>query len=239
MALPYNEWVNNFKIKYADITVSEMNQLLFFRDPARGHIMDNNYFYSPADGVIIYQKIVLPSDPIEIKGKYYNIEDLVEKTIKFDTPCLVLGIFMSFLDVHINRAPYSGILTFKLLPPISTFNSTMDFAEDDFLAQKFNHNVDMDYEKYNARMINTFYIPSLNYRYYLLQIADHTVNDITHYTVNQNQWYHQTDRFSTIRYGSMVDLILPLSPILEFNTIYPNHYHVEAGVDKLININRK
>jgi hypothetical protein len=44
----------------------------------------------------------------------------------------------------------------------------------------------------------------------------------------------QGRRFSQIRYGSQVDLIVPLSSRFDFTTIQETGDHVEAGVDPLI-----
>ena len=42
-----------------------------------------------------------------------------------------------------------------------------------------------------------------------------------------------------IRYGSQVDLIVPLSPKFDFETLQKTTHHVEAGLDPLIKITRK
>ena len=44
---------------------------------------------------------------------------------EYDKPSLVIGIFMSFYDVHINRIPYGGILKYKSLEPIESTNKPM------------------------------------------------------------------------------------------------------------------
>ena len=51
--------------------------------------------------------------------------------------------------------------------------------------------------------------------------------------VNQ---FSQNERFSQIRYGSQVELIVPLSERFEFEFIQDTGVHVEAGLDPLIKI---
>jgi len=63
--------------------------LCFFRDPRRASDAEANELVSPADGKIV------------------GIEDL-EQTSHYDGPCRRVSIFMSVLDVHVNRAPSKG-----------------------------------------------------------------------------------------------------------------------------------
>jgi phosphatidylserine decarboxylase len=46
----------------------------------------------------------------------------------------------------------------------------------------------------------------------------------------------QTGSFSQVRFGSQVDLILPLVPHLEYVTTQRDGVHVEAGVDTLVSL---
>ena len=63
----------------------------FFRDPERTVPEGENIFVSPADGRII---------------QVHNIQE--QQSIKGDT--IEISIFMSPFDVHVNRAPCSGIV---------------------------------------------------------------------------------------------------------------------------------
>jgi phosphatidylserine decarboxylase len=49
----------------------------------------------------------------------------------------------------------------------------------------------------------------------------------------------QNERFSLIRWGSQVDLVLPLDDRFEFETLIDDAMHVNAGLDKLVKINQK
>lgn len=236
MAAPLKKWLNSHK-GLSKISTAMRNQMTFFRDPTRPHTFDRNFFYSPADGILLYQKIVKNSEPIEIKGNIFNLSEVLD----FDPgiPCLCLGIFMTSEDVHINRIPYGGLLTFRQCDPISTYNHPMLATENDLLADHFKESFNnMGYERDNARMVNSVYIPELEYRYYVIQIADDEICVITHFTVDQNKWFHQNDRFSGIRGGSQVDLILPIDPKYNFTTLIPNSYHITGGIDKLVKIQK-
>ena len=89
-------------------------------------------------------------------------------------------------------------------------------------------------------MINKIYAPELGQHYYVLQIADYDVDSITPFQLKQNRPFGQNQRFSQIRYGSQVDLIVPLrDPLTVRFRFVPNlepGMHVEAGVDPLIQI---
>ena len=123
--------------------------------------------------------MVLPvcEQVLEIKGIDYTLQDVMGDK-DYNQPSLVIGIFMSFYDVHINRIPYSGILlNINRLEPIESTNKPMLAVEKDILNKVINPN-NMDYLKYNERVLNTIYNSSLDYTYYIVQIADEDVNVI-------------------------------------------------------------
>ena len=144
---------------------------------------------------------------------------------------------MSFYDVHINRIPYGGILKYKRLEPIESTNKPMLAVEKDILNKVINPN-NMAYLKYNERMFNQVYVPSLDYTYHIIQIADEDVNVIAPFK-QQGDLCAQNERFSLIRWGSQVDLVLPLDSRYEFETLLDNTMHINAGLDKLIKIKEK
>ena len=75
--------------------------------------------------------------------------------------------------------------------------------------------------------------------YYILQVADYDVDCITPFRLKQNQPFAQNQRFSQIRYGSQVDLIIPLSERFDFEPLVDTGMHVEAGVDPLVKVTKK
>jgi phosphatidylserine decarboxylase len=108
-------------------------------------------------------------------------------------------------------------------------------TEKDIFNGKINP-ANLEYLKYNERMWNKIYSPSIDYTYYLIQIADEDVNVIAPFTTDQNDLFAQNERFSLIRWGSQVDLILPLDERFDFELCLEDNMHIEAGIDKLIKI---
>jgi phosphatidylserine decarboxylase len=153
----------------------------------------------------------------------------------YNKPSLVVGIFMSFYDVHINRIPYGGYLSYTPIDAIESTNKPMLATEKDIFNGKINP-ANLEYLKYNERMWNKIYSPSIDYTYYLIQIADEDVNVIAPFTTDQNDLFAQNERFSLIRWGSQVDLILPLDERFDFELCLEDNMHIEAGIDKLIKI---
>ena len=163
MAQYLEDWLEGEVAELSKLEVGELSNTFFFRDPMRPNYVDHRHFYSPADGTILYQKVVQSAtDPIvEIKGMNYTIQDVLgDKT--YDKPSLVIGIFMSFYDVHINRIPYPGILQYKGLDPIESTNKPMLAIEKDILNAAINPN-NLEYLKYNERMWNKIYSTFFHY----------------------------------------------------------------------------
>jgi phosphatidylserine decarboxylase len=237
MAEKLEDWLNGEVKELSKLPVGELSNTFFFRDPLRPNYIDWEHFYSPADGTILYQKVVQPDEPVvEIKGMNYTLQDVVGDP-DYDQPSLVIGIFMSFYDVHINRIPYGGVLKYRHMEPIESTNKPMLAVEKDILNKVINPN-NMEYLKYNERMFNQVYVPSLDYTYYLIQIADEDVNVIAPFK-HQGDLCAQNERFSLIRWGSQVDLVLPLTSKFDFELVLEDSMHVNAGLDKLVKIKLK
>ena len=239
MAQELEDWLNSEVAELSKLPIGELSNTFFFRDPLRPTYIDNEHFYSPADGTILYQKLVMPGAPccegiIEIKGKNYTLQDVMGDK-DYNKPSLVIGIFMSFYDVHINRIPYSGTIKYNRLEPIESTNKPMLAVEKDILNKVINPN-NMDYLKYNERVLNTVYNASLDYTYHIVQIADEDVNVIAPFK-QQGDLCTQNERFSLIRWGSQVDLVLPIDSRYQFELLLKETMHVNAGLDKLIKIN--
>ena len=161
MAEKLEDWLEGEVKELSKLSVGELSNNFFFRDPIRPTFIDNEHFYSPADGTILYQKMVLPGEQVlEIKGIDYTLQDVMGDK-DYNKPSLVIGIFMSFYDVHINRIPYGGVLSYKRLEPIESTNKPMLAVEKDILNKVINPN-NMDYLKFNERMSNQVYVPSLD-----------------------------------------------------------------------------
>lgn len=208
----------------------------FCRDPARPLYSDASYFFPPADGVVLYAKEVDPiTDIVDIKGKGYTLRDALRDP-GFAQRCLVVGIFMTFYDVHINRIPFSGRLCYRELDALDTYNYPMLDVEKDLLDELSPDTRKAGYLFNNQRVVNRIFSIDLGQHYYVLQVADYDVGCITPYSIKQNQAFAQNQRFSMIRYGSQVDLIIPLSPSYEFEALLGAGMHVEAGIDPLVRV---
>ena len=236
MAKSLTEWMDTEVQAVRDKPLSWLSQYHFFRDPSRPLFSDTSYFLAPADGVILYQKVVAPDECLlDIKGKPYSLRQAMRDDT-YDRKSLVIAIFMTFYDVHVNRVPFPGRLSYRQLDPLDTFNHPMLDVEKGILEDLHVSMASADYLHYNQRMLNRVFAIHLRETYYILQIADYDVDSITPFDLKQNQPVHQGERFSQIRYGSQVDLIIPLSVRWDFETIHPVGYHVEAGIDKLVAI---
>jgi phosphatidylserine decarboxylase len=239
MSKKLHEWLEQDVHQFRDKPVSWLSQYHFFRDPIRPTYSDLNYFFSPADGIIIYQQTVRPNECIvEIKGRSYSPRDALRDP-HFDSPSLIIGIFMTFFDVHVNRVPFPGQLSYKELDPLDTYNHPMLDMEKNILDDLRIPTDAMDYLHSNQRLVNRIYSSILGQTYYILQIADYDVDCITPFNLRQNQPVGQCERFSQVRYGSQVDLLIPLSPKFDYITLQHTGDHVEAGIDPLIKLVEK
>src|SRR5918997_1530896 len=239
MAKSLKEWVETDVAHVRDKPLKWISEEHFFRDPSRPMFSNDEYFFSPADGIIIYQREVHSADCIvDIKGKAYSLRSAMQDDA-FDQPCLVIGIFMTMYDVHINRLPYAGFLSYRQLDAISTFNVPMLDIEHGLVDDLTIDPGKAEYLHSNQRMINRVYAPALGQYYYVLQIADYDVDCITPFQLNQNAILSQNERFSQIRFGSQVDLIVPLSDRHHWGLVQETGTHVEAGLDPLVKIVRK
>ena len=236
MAKALREWIDTDVKRLKRQSVRQLSEYHFFRDPMRPVYSDRSYFFAPADGVILYQKQVRPDAClVDIKGKQYSLQDAMRDE-RYEQESLVIGIFMTIYDVHINRIPFSGSLSYAELAPIDSYNYPMIDLEKSVLDDLRVNPQAASYLHNNQRMLNRIYAPDLQQWYYILQIADYDVSAIVPFRLGQNLPYQQNQRFSQIRFGSQADLILPLSPRYDFELIQQQGTHVEAGLDPLVRI---
>jgi len=236
MAKKLPDWLDSDVRPFRENSLTWLSQYHFFRDPTRPTYSDLSYFFSPADGIILYQREVDPDECIvEIKGRTYSLRDAMRDP-HYDARSLVIGIFMTFFDVHINRIPYPGRLSYREADPIDTYNHPMLALEKSILQDLHISTDSMEYLQYNQRVLNRIYSVDLAQPYYVLQIADQDIDRITPFVLRQNQLLAQGQRFSQVRYGSQVDLIVPLSSEFAFELVQETGDHVEAGIDPIIKL---
>jgi len=239
MAKTLQQWIETDVSKVYGRSMQWLSEEHFFRDPNRPLYSDSSYFFAPADGVILYSKIVKADESIvDIKGKSYSLQDAMRKEA-YNKESLVIGIFMTFYDVHVNRIPYSGRLSYEELETISSHNLPMLDIEKNLIDALQLNTANAEYLFSNQRMLNTVFSMELQHEYYILQIADYDVDCITPFRLKQHKNFAQNQRFSQIRYGSQVDLIIPLSKYLDYTPLLEVGIHVEAGVDPIVKISKK
>jgi len=234
MAELFKDWLNRIQ-RFRKQDIGELSEGFFFRDPTRSLKINPFVFYSPADGVLLYQKEVNPGEEIiEVKGRNFTLKNLLMDN-DFNQKCLVIGIFLTFLDVHIVRIPTSGNVFYKDLPKIKSSNLPMTFFERDLLNESKIDYKDMKYLFYNSRKLSKVIYPRLDYTYYIVEISDSDV-DLSLHLKKNGEFHLQGDRLSVIRYGSQVDLVLPQDTRYQFELLQEEGMHVEAGVDPLVRV---
>jgi len=238
MARTLEDWVETEVRPLQDRPISWLAENHFFRDPMRATRADPDCFLSPADGIVLYQREVEPDEcVIDIKGRPHTLRQALHDP-QFDRPSLVIGVFMTFYDVHVNRIPHTGRLSHRLLEAVHSRNLPMLDMERELVDQLGIDPAKAEYLHENQRVLNRIDAAGLGLSYYVLQIADYDVNAITPFDLRQHVPVQQGRRFSQIRYGSQVDLIIPLVPHLALETAQQPRTHVEAGIDPLVHIHR-
>jgi phosphatidylserine decarboxylase len=163
----------------------------FYRDPERTPPETaDDVVISPADGEVIYvrhsQGGRLPSSTK--KGRDYELVELTKTPLRHED-AIVVGIAMSFLDVHVNRAPIAGRVRLRQHFP-GRFGSL--------------GRPEMVYENERATTV----IERGDVEIAMVQIASRLVRQIASYVkVGENVELGQ--RVGVIRLGSQVDVVLP------------------------------
>lgn len=171
----------------------------FYRDPSRTPPqVDDDVIVSPADGEVVYvrhsQGGVLPSSTK--KGRDYELVELTKTPLGHED-AIVIGIAMSFLDVHVNRAPISGRIRVRQHFP-GRFGSL--------------GRPEMVYENERATTV----IERGDLEIAMVQIASRLVRQIASY-VKVGEEVALGQRVGVIRLGSQVDVVLPARPDLTVN----------------------
>ena len=175
--------------------------LNFYRDPKRT-IPKGNNILSPADGRVI-SIIDTSNDVVKIKkGLFGKIKTLTTDVAK---QCYVISIFMSPLDVHINRAPIGGIV------------KSIKYTKGSFFKA-------YDLEKSLSNEKNEIIIQSRELKIKVIQIAGFLARRIKCY-VKKGQKVNKCDKIGMIALGSQVTLIIPIGADLKVKI----NEHIKAG----------
>ncbi len=147
--------------------------LQFFRNPNRSLIKtDDNIVYAPADGKVV-------------------VIEVVEENEYFKDRRLQVSIFMSPLNVHVNRNPVNGIVRYV------RYHAGKYLAAWNPKASTENERTSIVYEANNGQKI------------LMRQVAGALAKRIVHY-VKQDETVTQGQDMGFIKLGSRVDLYFPL-----------------------------
>ena len=153
--------------------------IYFFRNPNRvtptlSGVNKNNLIIAPADGKIIEISEVTPNDEIGLpSGEWQRV-------------C----IFMNVFDVHVNRSPMLGKITFKNYIPGLFFNASLDKAS------MHNERLILGMDTENGKKIAFVQIAGL--------VARRIICD-----VDKGSLLKAGEVFGLIRFGSRVDIYFP------------------------------
>lgn len=164
--------------------------LNFYRDPAR-KIPEGNNIVSAADGRII-SIISTANKEIEVKkGLMGRIRVLTKDIAK---ECYVVSIFMSPLDVHVNRAPISGKIRYIKHTKGKFFKA-------------------YDLEKSFENEKNEIVIENKKLKIKVIQVAGFLARRIICYA-KANQKVNKGQKIGMIALGSQTVMIIPKSVAL-------------------------
>lgn len=240
MALPVNDWIKSKETqRVLNLSVNELVTRDFFRDPLRRIYQNPDVMYSPADGVVLYAyNCIGPNEPVvEVKGKNFTVRQIINDPT-YNHNSLVVGIFMTAADVHVNRMPTNGYLVEERDTPfIYTHNISMYALEYEFFNQLGYDKNNLNYLFCNERKVSAVMSKEIRGEYYLVQVADKDINCIINW--GDGNQMHQGERFGQIRWGSQCDLVIPLRDNgLKYEITTEALMHVEAGIDKIVKIIR-
>ena len=220
--------------KYLGIPDHIMRHLFFHRDPYREIKTDQNLLISPADGTVLYahENIDANLDLVDVKGIKVSPNSILQgEYLKGNV--LIVGIFMSFWDVHVNRMPSNGIIDYEFIDPNNGKLCTMIDVENALCDSRKQPLVDCEYLLKNARIMNKITTGDLHY--FVVQIADAEVDVLVPF-YPPGTALEQGDRFGLIRWGSQVDVIIPQEQSRKFRVAVKPGDHIKAGLDAIARI---
>jgi phosphatidylserine decarboxylase len=162
----------------------------FYRDPDRSPPPRDDVIISPADGEVVYVYRVRDGElPVAAKaGRNYPLEELT-RTVLAQDEAYVIGISMSFLDVHVNRAPIPGRIAM-----------TRHFAGSFGSLRR----PEMVFRNERATTV----IEGNGLQIAVVQIASRLVRRIVSF-VSAGDDVDLGQRIGAIRFGSQVDVVVP------------------------------
>ena len=183
------------------------------RDPVRVAPDGDNIIIAPADGKIAYIRKIRDGEvPVSIKsGKKVLLKEITKSSMDDIRNGYIVGIMMSFFNVHIQRAPISGQVIDQIHVPGKFFDLKVNGWR--MLREA-------------ERNILTLKDPSNNITVIAIQMASNSVRRIIS-LVKKGESLNRGQRYGFVKFGSQVDIIIPDLADLEF-TIKKGD-HVYAG----------
>lgn len=245
MAKELKKWVEEDVQSHKKQGMRYLSEQFFHRVPSRPNYIDSRYMFSPADGTILgaFENIDADESLIQVKGVNFTLKDLMQDP-DLKGKFLVVSIFMSFYDVHLNNIPFAGNRTYEELPPLSTFNKPMLQIEKNLLDGIINPEFQEDYLRKNSREISTIFAPKLGQEYYLVRVGDYDVDVMVNFKQpdgEESHAYLQNEYFGKIQYGSQTLLIVEQKEGEEYCKFKLTSeskvgMHVEQKLDKLVQV---
>jgi len=177
--------------------------IFFLRDPVRKTPMQDNIIVAPADGKVAYIRKVKDGEvPVCIKsGEKVLLKEITKSSLDEISNGHIVGIAMSFSDVHIQRTPISG----KVIDQVHVSGRFLDI---NFNARRLLREAE--------RNILTLKDPVNNITVIAIQLASNSVRRVISW-VNKGESLTIGQRYGYVKFGSQVDLIIPDLEGLRFN----------------------
>ncbi len=177
----------------------------FFRDPERA-IPQGSTIVSPADGFVVYVRSVKRNEvPLAVKdGAPIRLEEI----LKMDSPLsegILIGIFMTPMSVHVNRAPMDGVIERRVYFNGTPMRSMMPMALRTMFARR-------PFERGSQHLLQnereTLLIRGKQFPVVLTRIADPYVDKIVLWK-KEGETVLRGERIGLIKMGSQADLMMP------------------------------
>jgi phosphatidylserine decarboxylase len=169
--------------------------IFFLRDPVRKIPSETNIIVAPADGKVAYiRKIMNGEVPVSIKsGEKVLLKEITKSSLNEIRNGYIVGIWMSFFDVHIQRSPISGKVVEQVHIP------------GRFLDIKINAGRLL---REAERNILTLRDHDNNITVIAIQLASNSVRRIISW-VKKGESLQIGQRYGYVKFGSQVDIIIP------------------------------
>lgn len=191
------KWQRTASLCFILALVSACYMLYFFRDPERQPPVDPLAVVAGADGVVM------------------SIKELPE-TEFLKTETVRISIFLSLFDVHVNRAPVAGAITFLQYYPGARYFTFQEKSSD------FNQH-------------NSILIEGPRTRCLVNQIVGPVARRVV-YWLRLNQEVALGERIGMMKFGSRLDMYLPKADV---DIVIRKGERVQAGLTVVATIKPK